>query len=144
MNKQKVLENFVLATDGKGRSLRKTNSKTELCCYFPKDHPGCAIGCQPGFREKFGNRQDTDMIADWFLESDELEAKLNAFFQIIPESTEDIDAVNFLSDLQDFHDKRNNWNEDNCIKPTALKQFCAKWELNPDFERPNLVSGVTK
>jgi len=97
MNNQRAFENFLRILNGKGRSVDDDGR----CLYFPENHPGCGIGCQPGFREKFYQHKRM-----WD----------NVGFTIQDLSKyEDVrDFINgcsleFLTNLQGFHDLLVNW-----------------------------------
>ncbi len=136
MNRQAILENFVRATHGKGRGKEKDIS---ACSYFPEDHPGCAIGSQPGFREQFeGRMSDEDDIRDWMDEecdraqdNPEISKDLLDFFEV-DVNTDDID---FLTGVQCFHDQERNWNGKRELKQSSLEAFAEEWELTAKFSR---------
>lgn len=128
MNKQELLTNFVRATNGRGRAVGEKGQ----CVYFPKDHPGCSIGCQPGFRERFqGRLREGPSICGWL--GRYLGAELSEFFQIEDLGfTQGADGT-FLRHLQCFHDKHDHWIVTglDCgkLKPDCLAVFCQKHGL---------------
>ena len=123
MNRQELLENFVTATRGKGQA--KTGS---ACSYFPKDHPGCAIGCQPGFRDKFESiMEDSEKIADrlhgdMYSQENGISDQLSLFFDIDSDSD-----VTFLDSLQSLHDD-TEW-VDGCLSQDFIDDFCKEFDL---------------
>ncbi len=134
MNRQELLTNFVQATNGKGRAMQGGVGDGGICSYFPKGHPGCGIGSQPGFRERFEGRMgDERTIKYWLRSTDpntggwsgnkQLAADLKDFFGV--EGEEDID---FLHGLQQLHDSVWNWNGLG-IDPDCLNHFCVTWKL---------------
>lgn len=131
MNRQELLTNFVQATNGKGRAMQEDSV---ICSYFPKGHPGCGLGSQPGFRKRFQGRmkdertikywlQKTEQVVGGWSEDKELAADLTTFFGV--EDEEDID---FLYGLQLFHDSIWSWNGLD-IDPKTLGLFCKTWKL---------------
>jgi len=118
MNKQKLLDNFLTIVNSKGRAVNDDG----LCLYFPKDdHPGCAIGCQPGFRERFKDNPDIKGGIYGVIVSSK---EVCIFLEV-----EVVEDKNFLSDLQGLHDDAFNWNNLN-LKPEAITAFKTSWELN--------------
>ncbi len=82
MNRTKIFKNFVKATKGKGPA-KRPGEFCKLCLYFPDKHPGCSIGCQPGFREKFEDRmQDEETIKFWLNQDDQLALDIRQFFAV--------------------------------------------------------------
>jgi len=127
MNRQELLDNFVRATNGKGRAVL---AKGSICSYFPEGHPGCSIGCQPGFRERFkGRMRDERAIKYWLRKTEpangsgdeQLAADLMEFFGL-----DDDQDIEFLSALQLFHDATGNWIGLG-IDPKSLAVFCETW-----------------
>ncbi len=129
MNRQLILENFITATHGLGQGLFPgTKSR---CAYFPESHPGCAIGCQPKFKEQFKGKINVDIgIVELLAGNKGLEKKLISFFKIKGDGD-----IQFLSSMQDFHDEPYNWNDDGTIKKKHLDEFCDDWELNSNFSK---------
>ena len=129
MNRQQIFDNFVTALDGVGKAWAVDPG----CMYFPEGRPGCSIGCQPGFREKFeGRMPDEETIEHWLNPSKhddhgELAKELKAFFGV--ENHED---VTFLEELQGFHDEREGcprtWIGVN-LNPESVTAFCSEWKL---------------
>ena len=132
MNKQALLDNFVAAVNGKGQS-RGLNADGQMkCVYFKDGHPGCAIGCQPGFKDAFGplNLPNMQGIADLFHNKGAWYDRIRAFFSM---DTEEDDC--FLVDLQDLHDTEASWRyEDSGLRPMSLnpikiRDFAEMWHL---------------
>lgn len=118
MDRQVVLDNFVTATRGLGQTVSNYGD----CLYFPDNHPGCAIGCQPGFREKFKDSV-TEGVDIGSLLTDN--AEVRNFFQVSDVEDEDWD---FLDTLQTLHDTDEDWYRKN-LKKGPLRKFCQKWKL---------------
>ena len=102
---------MVTILNGKGRSV--SPARQGACVYFPDDHPGCGIGCQPGFREKFGPDSDAYIgegcpITDHLLRSSVVRSSVAEFFGV--DGAED---RAFLRDLQVHHDHECSWDEKN-------------------------------
>ena len=131
MNRQLMLENFVKATHGLGRGLFP--GMQHQCAYFSENHPGCAIGCQPGFKEKFEGQINVEIgIVDLFDRETSIGKDLMSFFDVKHQ-----DDVDFLDHLQAFHDEIDNWNDDGTIVKEHLDEFCKDEELNNNFSRDN-------
>ena len=114
MDRQALLDNFVKAVNGKGRAV----NKNALCSYFLEGHPGCAIGCQPGFREKFKSKlPDEGGIPVHF--TGPYRKDLKEFFGIESGG----EGVRFLFSLQQLHDIRDNWTG-NYLRAEVLEEFC--------------------
>ena len=129
MNRQALLDNFIIATHGKGCS---NAPGTANCLYFPDDHPGCAIGCQPGFKEQFKRRISegcgVDDLCGIGSGRTALQRDVRAFFGV--ESKED---VVFLCCLQDLHDHQEHWTRRGAIRLPALRAFTTTHSLQiPD------------
>ncbi len=122
MDKQQLFTNMVTILNGKGRSV--SPARHGACVYFLDDHPGCGIGCQPGFREKFGPDSDT-YIGEGCPITDHLMRAVSVaeFFGI--ETPED--RV-FLRDIQIYHDHECSWDENNPLFFDAerLKEFASE------------------
>ena len=123
MDKQAILENFVTATRGKGQA-----KHGKACSYFPDGHPGCAIGCQPGFREKFEHIMEaSDTIVDRlhgdvYDREDGVRDQLRSLFGV--ENDGDVD---FLGSLQELHDE-TEWVDDS-VSQDFLDDFCKEFDL---------------
>ncbi len=137
MDRQKIFDNFVGALNGIGRCIQpnRPTGPTPSCIYVKEGHPGCAIGCQPGFREKFGEK-------DWVVANTGMFSILDTWVEdVAPEDPDGIEVseffgvenyldVDFLQALQDFHDDRYNWDDrDSNLLPINLSAFCAGWGL---------------
>ncbi len=126
MNRQQLLDNFIFATAGKGQC---TVTGSPECLYVKEDHLGCAIGCQPGFREKFGKKAwvvENALLDDVLLGTlwgTEEKAAAQEFF-----GNPDSNDIEFLRSLQGLHDLREHWDGKE-IKPEALQSFCEHWKL---------------
>lgn len=127
MNRQEILDNFVKETNGKGQSIASHGS----CLYFGEDHPGCAIGCQPGFRKRFiryKKKFDFDGMA---IEDILLRYRsVKEFFGV--KSSDDGD---FLIALQCLHDDESNWLSKTKIRATSLGAFCKAHGLTSPLSR---------
>ena len=120
MTNQEMLDNFVKATHGKGRAM---DPRDHSCVYMPtNDHPGCAMGCQPGFRAAMKTARavegrDADVV---LLKYKEL---LDPVFGITDyESREKVG--DFLLLLQKLHDIPSPWTKDGKLVSSVLAQFC--------------------
>jgi len=116
MNYQKVYNTVVRKLHGKGRA------KVGSCCrYFVDGHPGCAIGCQPGFKKAFRGKinEGTSIKGLCYLK------KVREFFGITKATD-----VEFLEDLQELHDEVTNWRRDGKhLRAESLKAFCERHDL---------------
>ena len=124
MDRQKIYDNFVTALDGKGQALDGAS-----CVYFKDGHPGCGIGCQPGFRERFetitpgsnkrrfGDNESIDVI--W--------SEVREFFGSTDDGSEDGD-LGFMMAIQTHHDDEENWDGDN-LRKARLKEFREEHDL---------------
>ncbi len=144
MDRQQLLDNFVTACNGKGRAMqlkRLHGISSAGCVYIKNGHPGCAIGCQPGFREKFGEKEwviencGIGSVLDGWLDNrtppeDADGVDVSEFFGI-----ENVEDVKFLSDLQDFHDLVRHWDGTKIVQ-YKLASFCLNWSL----KRPQVCS----
>lgn len=130
MDRQQSLDNFIAATKGKGQCLDDTSH----CRYTHEAHPGCAIGCQPGFREIFGEMKwvsdniTIEAVLDG-TEGQEIQTAVEEFFDIDhgPDWVDGYEDVDFLVALQNLHDG-SGW-EDGKIYHTDLVDFCEYWDL---------------
>ena len=134
MDRQKLLDSFISTTAGDGQCV-----DTEGMCQYVHDHlPGCAIGCQPGFREKFGEEEwvtDNLGIVGILNGEDgiETQAAVEEFFGVVHRvdddnaSVDDRSDVHFLGKLQELHDA-SGW-EDGQIYHPSLVCFCEYWDL---------------
>ncbi len=122
MNKQALLNNFVQTAHEHGQAM-----ENDECAYFPEDHPGCAIGCQPGFREEFQDiMTDGDTAGETIqtlIHYDDIGRRMKKFFKIRTEVDE-----RFLSDLQGLHDARDNWKRSR-LTAECVDEFCDEWKL---------------
>ncbi len=137
MDRQQILDNFIAATEGKG----PCHDAEDSCQYIHPNHPGCAIGCQPGFKEKFGKEKwvidncGIEGVLDG-TESEEVQTAVEEFFDIVPRNFDDYDYDygdaygdgdgNFLVSLQELHDD-SDWNGQICSH--SLERFCEVWKL---------------
>ncbi len=135
MDRQKLLDDFISATAGKGQC---TVDGGTQCLYIKEGHPGCAIGCQPGFREKFGKEEwirknpniDSLLTGN---EGQETQLAVEEFFGVVhrPEDADysgDGGDVHFLSKLQELHDG-SAWEENGELCKEYLDDFCELWKL---------------
>jgi len=128
---QELLNNFVSSCNGVGRAVRHDEYEEEVCCYIPQDHPGCAMGCQPGFREAC--LASCTEIDDDGIHIRAVKEYFPELFKTIFGETDDQD-VNFMVELQNLHDESFNWSG-NKIKLNRIKQFCSKNRLSiPESE----------
>ena len=124
MNRQKLLDTFVRKTHGKGRAADKDGN----CLYFPNNHPGCAIGCQTGFKKQF-----EDVIKSRIKSVTKLFNSMHAhIFRAFFDVKEPEDEV-FLQTLQALHDQRYNWYQAKArkgiLKTAQIAAFARKWNL---------------
>ncbi len=131
MNRQQIFTNMVTILHGKGQGKQQYGPGGDpVCSYFPEGHPGCAIGCQPGFREKFedklrasgDNECDISTVLDSFPD-------VRDFFGIEFSPRSDSDDYEFLSDLQELHDSANNWTKRKRFRCKSLADFAKEWDL---------------
>lgn len=123
MDNQKLFDNFVTLTHGHGQAIRRGG-----CVFFPDttgdrlpSHPGCAIGCQPGFRKRFeGVIVEVELLN--LLQEQHGDA-IREFFGVEHKKDED-----FLCALQLLHDDDKHW-ECNTLKVRAVTAFAEKWSL---------------
>ncbi len=109
MDRQAILRNLVTLTRGLGQSIGEIEGGggSLNCLYFPEDHPGCGIGCQPGFREKFqGVVQENKSIQVLLDEC----PGVAEFFGVEPGDPDDEDYNDgfFLEQVQELHDTNDN------------------------------------
>ena len=127
MNRQQIFDNL-MKLDGLGRGF---NEDEEQCAYFVEGHPGCGIGCQPGFQDQFQSiieeeNGDSDSIRT-LLHDSTFGMKIKKFFGVKTD-----DDVSFLTGVQLLHDDNRSWNEDKWDRK-FLQRFCDKWKLRmPD------------
>jgi len=151
MNRQKILDNFVKATHGKGRSFVQTGGESRPsmgeCRYFNENHPGCGIGCQPGFREAFVpfreniEGQSIENLLTGRENQFSFQGRMRQFFDLTIDEEDAVkhrrgkrvdEDVKFLIDVQSLHDNEDNWIGDEILNPTVLQEFADKWNLqNP-------------
>ncbi len=133
MDRQKLFTNMVTILNGKGRAMSPAapGRGDPVCVYFPKDHPGCGMGCQPGFREKFGPDSDNS-IGEGLPIGPHLKrrAAVREFFGVDSGSNK-IHDEGFLSALQIHHDQEESWDDENPLFFDAdlLAQFAADYDL---------------
>ncbi len=133
MDRQKLFSHCVTTLDGQGQgresqTVHGTNWSRMICSYFPDGHPGCNIGCQPGFRERFEGKIEP-MGVDDVIDEEDIGREVADFFGI-----ENWDDRCFLVDLQDLHDVDANWagqelNQRKKWDRTSLAAFATKWGL---------------
>ena len=134
MNRQKLLTNLVRTLHHKGRAL-----VDDSCVYVVRNHPGCGIGCQPGFREKFAVRLrryklNAGPTIRVLLEHEQLGKDMREFFGVTGD-LQDNEDVRFLCLLQHLHDSSNTWSNGELCRE-EVKEFADKWKLKmPAFPR---------
>ena len=140
MNRQKIFQNFIENSHGKGRAMESdpSSSTGQVCSYFGMH--GCAIGCQPGFRAKFdGRMKDENAIGHWLDDSENDDADLRSdlleFFEITADPAAAEDDINWLGALQSLHDMTTNWDGEK-LRTTKVETFCK----NHDLELPTYPS----
>ena len=130
MNRQHIFDNIV-KLNGHGRAW---DESAQGCLYFLKgEHPGCGIGCQPGFSEKFQSLiEDSYRTEDsifGLLENSDFGDDIETFFGV--QTDED---KHFLNAIQRTHDREGSWNDDQWDRE-VLQEFCTEWLLDmPDEE----------
>jgi len=152
MNRQKLFSAFLRETHGKGRAVIATPDRFD-CAFFPANHPGCAIGCQPGFRKQFEGRINEGLgISDLMSDDGMSDARdnfllgeLREFFGI-EATTEEVNPgdlisvselmksdydIDFLNELQSLHDEENNWQKarKKFLKKSMATKFAKRWSL---------------
>jgi len=126
MDRQKMLDNFLKIGVPAGPC---TGVGTYICRYIKDGHVGCAIGCQPGFREQFGKKVEAWEQAT---QGGDIRCLLNKFPEIEPFF--DLDPKNndedfrFLTDLQEMHDQ-DEW-KPNKLPKERVEDFCKTWRLS--------------
>jgi len=139
MDRQQIFQDFVNNSHGQGRAMKSKVHEGMQCTYFGCH--GCAIGGQPGFKEKFADRmKDSEDITYWLTEDyadDQLRLDLLEFFGIVGDSQDDIA---WLQSLQDFHDAENIFDFSKGawlqlhLNPRAVERFCTDNDLKiPTF-----------
>ncbi len=130
VNRQKLFSHMAVTLQGKGQAIYAGE-----CSYFPEDHPGCAIGCQPGFREAFEKDIGLDVMGiDMVIELNDGVAEffgldVDEYGRLIRSTTCAGDG-DFLLALQRFHDERKNWLKSGKLwRRKSLATFAKKWEL---------------
>jgi len=120
--KQELINNLVHTLNGKGRATKlRPDMDEEVCCYIPENpHPGCAIGCQPGFREAFADCDpDGSFSRVGLLERQFPEQFKHVFGEV------GHDDINFLTELQDLHDDFYSWSGNGLkLKKSVVEEFC--------------------
>lgn len=129
MTNQELLNNFVAARNGRGRSL---NAKSGVCVYFPEDgSPGCAVGCQPGFNQFKGRiregRSIFGLMNDHF-ETD-LAKEIRDFFGVNGDSKNVQEKETFLRHLQLLHDDSPPW-DGLKLRRDSVAEFAKHFGLN--------------
>lgn len=148
MNRQKLLNNFVERCDGKGRCF-----DNKACQYFHPEHPGCAFGCQPGFKEAFQkyadsmeNRTMVSLVGGIVVNQQDtpsLYARLREFFELGPQ-VRSSDLV-FISHLQELHDNPEHWTPDGYLEPEVVRTFCFREDLSvPELGKADTVPPAYK
>ncbi len=159
MNRQKLFSTFLRKTHGKGRAVEELDVSFRIsyphvsadCVFFPENHPGCAIGCQTGFREQFEGKVSEGLVISDLLSGNEniiggicLGAELREFFGI-EATTEEINPdvapvselmksdydIDFLNELQSLHDEEDNWQKTRkkFLKKSEATKFAKRWGL---------------
>lgn len=127
--KQKYLNTFIERVNGKGQS---KNTKKNLCLYIKKNHPGCAIGCQPEFdsiREIVEKEKILGPVRDLAKDIDTSDV-FSASFHVASYKSHrqrEKDLV-FLNDLQYLHDNDDHWKK-KILKHSVVESFCKIWNL---------------
>lgn len=114
MTEQQAFDNVVRILDCKGQCVHLGG-----CVYFKLGHPGCAIGCQPGFA-RFEDLDDIN-LGYFISELMEEHPTIAAFF--------DGCRSNFLNALQSLHDRPDHWDESGSLTDAAKRWFAEKWKL---------------
>ena len=124
--RQKQFDRFIEVANEHGPS----HDEHGGCMYVPGgDHPGCGVGCQ------IKNKALRKRIAEW--ERVCIETRVRGLFRAYP-NVETLlggpDNLDFLSDLQKFHDEPGNWKDVGSLKGDPVKRFCERWNLAPPKE----------
>ncbi len=122
MDRQRLLDNFVRATYGKGRAVHPSGADGRgRCAYVLEGHPGCGIGCQPGFREAFGENPRVCGAT----------VGIRTLIERVPEVGEFFGAKNLynlehLVSLQILHDRAGHWTSEGTLRREVLEAYCKR------------------
>lgn len=138
--KQQMLDNFIQRVNGKGqatsvvtiRDMFGEKIKQPCCMYVKKNHPGCAIGCQPEFepfKDEIKKLKFTQKIVSLFsIAKNNLGDRIQKAFYVASTRTVRMRDDSFLTQLQYLHDMDENW-KGKKIRKRSVAEFCTQFSL---------------